>query len=280
MLEHLAKIVLTLTYLIPAHANEITDQWRWGVETKDGDRVYSHSLMLYRKNGVFEGHAGKRCSIAEGREREIALEEIEFDKVTRKVSFRIYWSNPEEDGARRPFDAKFDGTLGARNIEGALTYINLDDCLKPVEGKVTMAYLETGVKSDLVKEVIPPTANVKGRYDIRVMGRPSVKDLNGKKVWVGGRGHAFIGGNKTGFMEFKNPSQIEMEFVGKAFDTFRACAPVVREGAADPKSVIQIIGDGKLETKATKNPKNPVGLFTLKTLTRCREIGGDHKAFN
>ncbi len=278
----LKQLVTLILFLISGLASaEMTEQWRWGVDAHEGDRVLSHSLTLYRINGKFEGHAGQRCSIAEGREKEIPLEEVEFDRVTRKFTFSIYWSNPMEDGQRRPYDAKFEGTLGDRNIDGVITYINPDPCLKQVEGgKIMMVYMDTGVKSDLVKEIIPPTANVKGRYDIRVMGRPSVNDLNGKKAWVGSRGHAFVGGSKHNFMDFKAPTQIEIEFVGKAFDTFKACAPIAREGAADPKNVIQIIGDGKLETKATKNPKNPVGLFTLKTLTRCREVAGDRKPFN
>ncbi len=280
----MAGLALVVSQLLssPLHAEEITDQWRWATEMLEGDRKLSHSFTLYNRGGTFEGHAGKSCTIAGGREKEIPLEKVEFDRLTRKVSFMMFFDEPlSEDGTRRTYDAKFEGSLGDRHIVGVITYINADECLRPVEGNVTMTYMDTGVKSDLVKEIIPPTANVKGRYDIRIIGRPQVSDLNNDKAWIGGRGHAFIGGAKAHFMDHKNPSQIEVDFVGKAFHTFKACAPIAREGAADTaKGVIQIIGDGKMVKKPTKNPKNPVGLFTIKTLTRCREVASDRKAFN
>ncbi len=276
-----ALVIAVGLFMAPlAWGEEITDMWRFSSETKEGERVLSHSLTLFRKNGVFEGATGKRCSIAEGREVEVPLQRVEFDPTTRKVSFFGYWTSAEnEDGSAKTFDIKFEGSIGDKNIEGKLTYINSDDCLRPTDGSVTLARIDTGVKSDLVKEVISPTASVKGRYDIRLTGRPSLNDLNGKKTWVGGRGFAFIGGSKSNFKDINNPSQIEIEVTAKGFDAFKPCHPVVRAGASDPNNVIQIIGDGKMEIKATKNLKNPVGLFNLKTVSRCRELPGNKPAF-
>ena len=254
--------------------------WRFVSDTKEGERHLSHSLTLFRKNGVFEGHSGKKCGIAEGREAEYPLQRIDVDLTTRKVSFFAFWGTPEnDDGTTRTFDAKFEGSIGDKNITGTLTYINPDDCLRPVESPVTLTRTDTGVKSDLVKEAASPTANVRGRYDVRLLGRPSVNDLTGKKTWVGGRGFAFIGGSKNTFKNLKTPSQIELEFSGKGFEQFKSCHPIARAGAVNPNNTIQIIGDGKMETKATKNPNNPVGLFLLKSVARCREIEATKPAF-
>lgn len=259
----------------------ITDMWRFQSEVKEGERVLSHSVTLFRKGGVFEGTTGKRCSISEGRENEVPLQKVDTDLTTRKVSFFGYWDSAEnEDGTpKAAYDMKFEGSIGDKNVEGVITYITTDPCLRPVEDKVTLTRIDTGVKSDLVKEVASPTANVKGRYDIRLFGRPSVNDLNGQKTSVGGRGFAFVGGSKANFQSLATPSQLEIDITGKGFDGFKPCHPVARQGTTEQNNVIQIIGDGKFETKATKNPKNPIGIFHLKTVSRCREIPGNKSAF-